>query len=274
MDYDKLQEETERLVRIMEKLRGPDGCPWDRKQDYASLQPYILEEAYEVVETIQNNDISSLKEELGDLLLQVVFQAQIGSECEDFDLVDVFSEISEKLIRRHPHVFGDLDIKEADEVKITWDEIKAQEKKDKDNSDNSDYIGKSLMDDFSRSQPAVNQAYEIQEKAAEVGFDWDNVDDVIAKIDEELDEIKQEIITGNKDALEDELGDIIFAVVNLARFYDINPEIALLKTINKFRRRFKYIEKEVQKEDQSLFDITLEEMDVYWEKSKSNKQGE
>ena len=270
MNYEKLKDEAENLVRIMERLRGPDGCPWDKEQDYNSLQPYIIEEAYEVIETIQNNNISNLKEELGDLLLQVVFQAQIGREKGDFNLIDVFSEINKKLVRRHPHVFGELDIKDASEVKITWDKIKSQEKETKDKKESD----KSLMDDFSRSKPALSQAYEVQEKAAEVGFDWDVVEDVVNKVDEELNEVKAEISHQNKNALEEEIGDIIFAVVNLCRYYDINPEIALLKTINKFRTRFKFIEKQVKKEEQSLNDISLEEMDVYWEKSKSKKQGE
>jgi tetrapyrrole methylase family protein/MazG family protein len=266
MDYDKLKDEVVELVKVMEVLRSPEGCPWDKEQDYKSLQPYIIEEAYEVVETIQNNDISSLKEELGDLLLQVVFQAQIANEEGDFDLIDIFSGIRTKLIRRHPHVFGELDLTQISEVKMTWDKIKAHEKEKKDSEDE-----KSLMDDFCRSQPASNQAYEIQEKAAKVGFDWDDVEDVIGKIEEETDEIKEEISNKDIEAIEDELGDIMFAVVNLARFYDINPELALLKTINKFRKRFKYIERNLKKENQTLLNTSLEKMEDYWEKAKVKK---
>ncbi|ACL70862.1 nucleoside triphosphate pyrophosphohydrolase [Halothermothrix orenii] len=263
MEQERLAEEFIRLVKIMERLRGPDGCPWDKKQDYYTLKPYIIEEAYEVVEALQKDDLELLKEELGDLLLQVVFESQIGKEKGDFNLIDVIKIISEKLIRRHPHVFGDEKVNTVSGVKVNWEKIKKQEKENKGREQTS------ILDDVSRSQPALNQAYDIQKKAAEVGFDWDNISDVVRKIEEELAEVKEVIKTNEHKEIEEELGDLIFAVVNLCRFYRINPEVALLRTILKFRDRFKYIEKRVSEEGTLLTDKTLEELDSYWEESKT-----
>ena len=262
MDINKLKLETERLVKIMETLRGPDGCPWDRKQDYYSLKPYILEEAYEVVEALDEDDLDSVKEELGDLLLQVVFQAQIGREKDDFDLVDIFSTISNKLVRRHPHVFSDRNVSTVSEVMETWEEIKKGE-----NNKSRD----SILDNISKRQPALNQSYDMQKKAAEVGFDWDNVEDVVLKVEEEIEEVKEAIKNNDKKEIHDELGDLLFATVNLARFYKVNPELALLTSINKFRERFKYIEKMVCKEKKKLEEMTLQELDQLWEESKIAK---
>nr|AGF93490.1 MazG family protein [uncultured organism] len=290
MDYQNLNKEMKRLVKIMEKLRGAEGCPWDRKQDYFSLKPYILEEAYEVVEALNKEDISSLKEELGDLLLQVVFQAQIGRERGDFDLGDIMRIISDKLIRRHPHVFGDDKLHSVEEVKTTWNEIKDNEKREKEKM-------KTILDKISRRQPALNQAYEIQEVAAKVGFDWDYPEEVVEKIEEELEEVKEavanvELNNGyennykkeksnknkeydnniNKEELEKEIGDLLFAAVNLTRFYDINPEIALLNTINKFASRFKYMKEKITKTGDKMRELDLEELDYYWEESKKREE--
>lgn len=265
MDYNKLSSEMIKLVKIMEKLRGPDGCPWDKKQDYYSLREYIIEEAYEVVETLQEKNISNLKEELGDLLLQVVFEAQIAREEGDFELIDVFSGINEKLIRRHPHVFGDMEIDNADQVKVTWNNIKKKEKEDDFNKD-----GNTIIEDYCKGQPAVNQAYEIQKQAAEVGFDWHEVSSVIEKMEEELEEVKAAVRNDNRSEIQAELGDMIFAVVNLARFYNINPEMAVLDTIKKFKDRFKFME---DKSD-GLEELSLEEMEQYWERSKTNEREE
>ncbi len=262
LDIEELKIEVERLVKVMEVLRGSDGCPWDRKQDYYSLQPYILEEAYEVVEALQKKDLDLLEEELGDLLLQVVFQAQIGRENGDFDLNDIFSTISDKMIRRHPHVFGEQKVDSISEVMTTWREIKNQEKFPEESNK------KSILADISRDQPALNQAYEIQNKAAKVGFDWNNLKDVIAKIEEELAEVKEAISYKDKDNIEAELGDLLFAVVNLTRFLEVNPELALLNTILKFKQRFKYIERKVRNKGFVFTDLSLEELDVYWEESK------
>src|SRR6056297_896607 len=183
MENKKFDSEFDKLLYIMEQLRGPEGCPWDKKQDFYSLKPYIIEEAYEVVEALEEKNMDSLKEELGDLLLQVVFQAQIGKENDIFDIDDIIRAISNKLIRRHPHVFGEKKLDTSQEVKKMWEEIKSQERNNKSKG--------SLLDNISKVQPALNQAYEVQLKAAEVGFDWDNIEDVIKKIDEEILELKE-----------------------------------------------------------------------------------
>lgn len=260
MDKERLKKEMIRLVEIMETLRGPEGCPWDKKQDYYSLQPYILEEAYEVVEALQKKDLKALREELGDLLLQVVFESQIGSEKGDFTLIDVLETINNKLIRRHPHVFTTKEKKTISEQKEIWENIK---NKEKDNSFTS------ILDGLSRNKPALNQAYEIQDKAAEVGFDWNKVEDVLGKIEEELNEVKEAMERNNTEEISEELGDLLFAVVNLTRFYNIDPEISLLKTVLKFKERFKHIETRVMEKGYKLENLTLSELDYYWEESKN-----
>ncbi|HMA60803.1 MAG TPA: nucleoside triphosphate pyrophosphohydrolase [Halanaerobiales bacterium] len=260
MESKNFESEFDKLLYVMDKLRGPEGCPWDRKQDFYSLKPYIIEEAYEVVEALEEKDMELLKEELGDLLLQVVFQAQIGKEAKIFDINDVISGITTKLIRRHPHVFGEEKIDTAQEVKKTWEEIK---KKERTNNNEG-----SILDDVSKIQPSLNQAYEIQQKAAEVGFDWDEIKDVLLKVEEEIAELKEIIDKENKDRIEDEIGDLFFAVVNLSRFKDINPEIALLRTINKFKKRFNYIEDTVKDENKNIRQMSLEELDGYWNEAK------
>lgn len=264
MEMIKLKKEIERLVTIMETLRGPDGCPWDKEQDYYSLQPYILEEAYEVIETLQEKNITNLKEELGDLLLQVVFQAQIGREKNEFDLIEVIQGINEKLIRRHPHVFSDKKIDKVKEVLSTWKEIKKEEKEEKDEENSQ----QSILDDISGHLPALLQGYEVQKKAAEVGFDWEKVNEVILKVEEELEEVKEVINKDNSKRIEEEIGDLLFAVVNLTRFLQINPEIALISSILKFKERFKFIENKVESSDKGFEDFSLEELDKYWEEAK------
>lgn len=262
MDKEKMAEELNCLVDIMEALRGPNGCPWDKKQDYNSLEPYIIEEAYEVIEALQRKDITALKEELGDLLLQVVFQAQIGKERNDFTLIDVFEGINNKLIRRHPHVFQEKKLSSVNEVKHVWEEIKKEEKVK---------LGKrkeSILDDVSQSQTALNQADEVQNKAAEIGFDWSDIKDVIYKIKEELSEVTIAIGENDKIAITEEIGDLLFAVVNLARFSQVNSELALLKTILKFKDRFRYIEEKVKDKGAVLEELDLDELDEYWEEAK------
>lgn len=265
MNMEDMKDELERLVKIMSTLRGPEGCPWDKKQDYYSLQPYVIEEAYEVVEALQEKDLNLLKEELGDLLLQVVFQAQIGREKGEFNLVDVIRGISDKLIRRHPHVFKDRKLETAQEVSHVWAEIKKEEKALEGKGEST-----SILEGISRSQPALLQAYELQDKAAEVGFDWDDIVDVIKKVKEELSEVEEVITINDGAGMFEELGDLIFAVVNLARFKNVNPELALLKTNKKFQKRFSYIENEVARRGYDLEDLTLAELDRYWEESKKN----
>ncbi|AZO93183.1 nucleoside triphosphate pyrophosphohydrolase [Halocella sp. SP3-1] len=262
MDKEKMAEELNRLVDIMEVLRGPDGCPWDKKQNYNSLEPYIIEEAYEVVEALQREDITALKEELGDLLLQVVFQAQIGKERDDFTLIDVLEGINNKLIRRHPHVFQEKKLSSANEVKHLWEEIKKEEKIE------SGKRKESILDDVSQAQTALNQADELQKKAAEVGFDWSDIKDVVCKIEEELGEVTAAIEENDKTAISEEIGDLLFAVVNLARFSHVNSELALLKTILKFKDRFRYIEERVKDKGAVLEKLALDELDEYWEEAK------
>ena len=264
MDYDILSEEMIKLVKIMEKLRGEDGCPWDKKQNYYSLKSYILEEAYEVVEALENKDIKHLKEELGDLLLQVIFESQIAKEQKDFDLIDVIKNINKKLIKRHPHVFTDLEINDAAEVKKTWNKIKEEEKEQKLN----------IIDNYDKGQPSLNQAYEIQKKAREVGFDWDKSISVIEKLEEELAEIKEAVKNDDKEEIKNEIGDIIFSAVNLSRFYNINPELAVFSTISKFKKRFKFMEKKAKKNNEIFSELSLEEMEKYWDKSKLESREE
>lgn len=273
--------ELEKLIEIMSVLRGPDGCPWDRKQDYYSIKENIIEEAYEVVEALEKNDIRAFKEELGDLLLQVVFESQIAYEKGDFDLGDVAEVLRKKLIRRHPHVFAELEVDGSDEVLRNWERIKKEEKSESLQDESS------LLDKFSQGQSALNQAYEIQDIAAEVGFDWNNLEPVLDKIEEELGECK-EIIGANpdnslietndydskeetKEKLESEIGDLLFAVVNFARFEKINPEIALLKTILKFKNRFQYIEKTIKNDNSVFEDYDLNQLDEIWNQAKKNE---
>lgn len=270
--------ELDQLIKIMAVLRGPNGCPWDKKQDYYSIKENIIEEAYEVVEALEKNDIPAFKEELGDLLLQVVFESQIAYEKDDFNLGDVARVLREKLIRRHPHVFAELDVSGSDEVLRNWERIKKEEK------ENSNQLN-SLLDKFNQGQSALNQAYDIQKIAAEVGFDWNNLKPVLDKIEEELSECKEIIAVSSdnikltqenlskdkKIHLESEIGDLLFAVVNLARFNDINPEIALLKTILKFKNRFAFIENRVKRDNNDFEDYNLEELDEFWNQAKKEE---
>lgn len=264
MNKEELAKEIQRLADIMEKLRGPEGCPWDRQQTIASLQEYLIEEAYEAVGAAVSGDMSLLKEELGDVLLQIVFQAQVAREEGSFDLVDVIRGISDKLVRRHPHVFSDRKADTAEEVSKLWQEIKDKEK-DQDRSNSS------LLDKLATEQPALMQAYEVQKLAAKVGFDWDDINDVIQKVKEELTEMEEALQRGNKEVAALEFGDLLFAMVNLARFLNINPEIALLNTIMKFKNRFEYMEKAIKSENKEMDGLSLEELDFYWEEAKKTE---
>lgn len=264
MNKEELAKEIQRLADIMEKLRGPEGCPWDRQQTIASLQEYLIEEAYEAVGAAVSGDMSLLKEELGDVLLQIVFQAQVAREEGSFDLVDVIRGISDKLVRRHPHVFSDRKADTAEEVSKLWQEIKDKEK-DQDRSNSS------LMDKIHINQPALMQAYEVQKLAAKVGFDWDDINDVIQKVKEELSEMEEALQRGNKEQAALEFGDLLFAMVNLARFLETNPEVALLNSITKFKNRFQYMEKAIRSENKEMDKLSLEELDFYWEEAKKTE---
>jgi len=287
MDDECLIEELEQLLKIMEKLRSPEGCPWDKEQDYYSLKPCIIEEAYEVVEALENKDISSLKKELGDLLLQVVFQAQIGKEKGDFNLGEVISLLNKKLIRRHPHVFADKEVNKVSEVMKNWEQIKREEKildekEIKANSSSENYNTEkksseknksfeSLLNDISYSRPALNQAYEVQKQAAKVGFDWDRPRQVLEKIEEEIDELKQALVNNEQKQIKNEVGDLFFSLVNLTRFYQINPEVAVFSSIVKFKNRFEFIEKKVKDSNKEFKNFSLEELDRFWIESKDRE---
>ena len=273
MEYDELAQEFIKLIEIMKTLRSPKGCPWDREQDYYSLKPYILEEAYEVRECLENEDIISLKEELGDLLLQVIFQSQIGKEKGDFDIFQVLTLLNEKLIRRHPHVFAEKEVENVSDVLDTWNSIKDKEKSESNKTasgkkTNDNIKSESIVDDISNSQPALNQAYEIQAKASEVGFDWNKPDEVFDKINEELNELGQALDEGSQDDIKEEIGDLFFSLVNLTRFYKMDPEVVLFSSVLKFKNRFKYIEKMVNDSDRDFAKYSLEELEKLWVKSK------
>jgi tetrapyrrole methylase family protein / MazG family protein len=253
----------DRLLMIMEKLRGEKGCPWDREQDFRSLRPYVIEEAYEVVEAVNSGDDSSLVEELGDLLLQVVFFAQIARERGVFDFWDVTDSITEKIIRRHPHVFGSLKLSTAGEVIKTWDEIKKGEAG-----------APSCLKDVGKGMTALRKAGKLQKKAAELGFDWPHIEGAWEKVAEELKELKEVYKMGVLEKIEDEMGDVFFALVNVARFLEVDPEVALSSTNNKFCQRFAYIEAQVKERGGDFGKYTLEELDMWWERAKKiNKNG-
>ncbi len=259
-----------RLVLVMRRLLAPDGCPWDREQSLETLRKYVLEEACEVIDAIDSGDRESLREELGDLLLQVVFQAELMRQGGVFAIDDVVSAIVEKLVRRHPHVFGDLDAKNADEVLQNWEKIKAAEKK-----------GRGILGGVPRSLPALTRAQRIGEKVARVGFDWEDAKGSRAKVTEELGELDQAIVKGDKVAMEEELGDALFALVNLARHMDVDAEGALRRTIDKFTKRFGHVEKRVAEVHGGWGDPTKKEaplplavLDGYWEEAKAEEKGQ
>lgn len=252
----------ERLVGIMARLRAPDGCPWDQEQTLESLKPYAVEETYEVLEAIDENNVQHHKEELGDLLLQVVFQAELRREAEEFDAADVAHGICDKLVRRHPHVFGDKKADGSKEAFQQWELIKAQEKEKKD---------RSIIDGVPKALPALIRAQRTTEKASRVGFDWNDMSGPIEKVAEETAELREAIKSKDTDAITDELGDLLFAIVNLSRFLDVSAEDALTKSTNKFSRRFKGVETRVKERGQRMQDVELEELDRIWDEIKAGE---
>lgn len=256
-NMDDVKSQFVQLVQIMEKLRSPGGCPWDREQTYESLRQYLLEETYEVLELIDAKEYDELQKELGDLLLQVIFQAQIAEEEQRFTIVDVLKNINQKLIYRHSNVFGDVKINNAAEQTVNWEQMKKKED-----------VNRSAIDGVPRQLCALLQAHRIQAKAATVGFDWENAQQVWEKINEEFKELEQAIATHNNEDIEMEFGDLLFTMVNLSRFIQVNPEDALRKSIQKFSTRFREMEKKISSSKQSLDTMSLEEMDHVWDEIK------
>jgi MazG family protein len=277
----------ERAVEIMARLRAPGGCPWDREQTFDTIKPYTLEEAYEVVEAIDKRDWDELKGELGDLLLQVLFYAEMAQEEKRFGIDEVLETLSDKLVRRHPHVFGDVSAETSGEVLRNWEQIKKQERNDK--ADAAEFH--SVLDGVSSAQPALMEAYKISSRAANVGFDWPNIDELFAKLHEEIDELKAEVkeypapgpnpratgVAGARGAqipdelrarLEDEVGDLFFVLVNIARYLTLDPESALRRMNRKFKQRFQFVERELHARGTKIEHATLEEMEALWQQAK------
>jgi tetrapyrrole methylase family protein/MazG family protein len=253
------------LIEVMAALRGAQGCPWDKEQTHRTLRRYLIEECYEVIEAIDENNMHKLVEELGDLLLQVVFHARLAEEIGSFDMNDVIAGVVAKMIRRHPHVFGDIKVKDSSEVLTNWAAIKKQEKAE--NGQASEVLG-----GVPRELPALLRAYKIQGRASRVGFDWPSVEGAWEKVYEEAAELKAAAESGDHKAMEEELGDLLFAVVNVARFLDVEPELALAATTAKFERRFHYIESQTNAKGHCLEELSLEEMDMLWEQAKTQEK--
>lgn len=251
------------LLAVIRRLRGKHGCPWDREQTLKSLKPYLIEETYELIDAIDSGDRHRHQEELGDLLLQVVLQAQIRHEKGDFTFDEVADQLATKLIRRHPHVFGKVTVSGSSEVLRNWEAIKAGEKKDS---------GGSILDGIPRHLPSLQKAQRIQSRVSRVGFDWSHVKDVLAKIEEELAEVRQAITRGKKKEMQEEIGDLLFSVVNLGRFQKLHAEEALDGTVKKFIARFQEVERRVRKEGRSLRDCSLAEMEAHWAAIKQDKR--
>ena len=258
MNYQSEAKVFVELLEIMDQLRAE--CPWDKKQTLESLRHLTIEETYELSDAIIKSDLASLKGELGDLLLHIVFYSKIANENRAFSIQEVIEDINKKLIIRHPHIFGDVTVQNAEEVKENWEKIKLQ----KENK-------RSVLGGVPESLPALIKAYRMQEKAAGVGFDWKNKEDVWTKVEEEKEEFLTEVENANKEKAQQEFGDLLFALINYARFIDVNPEDALEHCNQKFRRRFMYIEQEAEKEGRRIHELSLEEMDEYWNESKSKE---
>lgn len=249
------------LIKIMKRLRNPiNGCPWDRKQTEHSLKEYILEEAHELVEAVEMESPEKQKEELGDLLLQIVFLSRINEEQGFFSVKDVIGVINQKLIKRHPHIFGNTTVQSAEEVKQNWEKIKKKEKRNS-----------SILSDYPERMPALSHAKRVAEQASSVGFDWDDPLKALVKVEEEIEELKKEIKAGHKERVSEEIGDILFAVANVSRLAHINPEFALKNTNKKFVTRFRYIEEQLKKQGKDIAKTSLDEMEELWQESKNKK---
>lgn len=248
------------LVQLMTRLRAPGGCPWDRKQTLPDLKPFVIEESYEVVDAIDREDRAALAEELGDLLLQAVFIAELTREEGTFDIYDAITAIHDKLVRRHPHVFGDVVAGDAEQVLVNWEKLKQDERKAE---------NKSVLSGVPQAMPALLKASRLTEKAARVGFDWRRTDDVFDKLDEEIGELREAVSAGDAQNIHDEIGDLLFTIGNIARKVNVNPEEALQSTNRKFMRRFEHMEARVRERGQNLDQLQLEEMDRLWDEAKA-----
>ncbi len=256
-----MNDKFQKLVEIMEKLRSEEGCPWDKVQTHDTLKRYLLEETYELIEAIEKKDFRGIKEELGDLLLQIVFHSKIAKDEGKFDINDVIDTISTKMINRHPHVFGAASFETPEEVLSQWDDRKKEEGK----------LIDSILEGIPIALPALPRAYKIQSRVAKVGFDWDNIEGIFDKLTEEVNELKEVVKSGQKDKIEEEVGDVLFSIVNIARFLKIDPETALRKTNRKFEERFKKLEKLASERGKSLKEMPLSEMDTLWEQIKKEE---
>lgn len=250
-----------KLIKITDTLMGEDGCPWDKVQTRESLKPYLVEETYEVLEALDENDPEKIKDELGDLLYQIIFHSKISSLKGEFDFRDVIDNLSEKMVRRHPHVFKDGKLNTPDQVIEQWEDIKKKEKNKKNQ--------KSILDSIPINLPSLIRAQKIQKKAAKKGFDWERINDVFDKLDEEILEFKEAVLSKKNIDIQSEIGDIIFVITNISKFYKIDAEEALRSTNNKFIKRFHYIEQQLEEKGKTLKDSTLEEMEHYWQESKN-----
>jgi XTP/dITP diphosphohydrolase len=253
------QEAFKRLLIIMDELR--EGCPWDRKQTLESLRHLTIEETYELGDAIIEEDLGEIKGELGDLFLHLVFYSKIGDEKSAFDVADVLNQVCEKLIHRHPHIYGDVKVTDEEEVKRNWEQLKLKEKSDK---------KKTILSGVPKSLPAMVKATRIQDKAKGAGFDWDNKDQVFEKLQEEIQELKQELEKNDQEKMESEFGDVLFSMINYARFLNIDPELALERTNKKFIKRFNYLEEKANSQERNLNDMSLEEMEAIWQNAKKN----
>ncbi|MFI5173422.1 MAG: nucleoside triphosphate pyrophosphohydrolase [Terriglobia bacterium] len=279
------QTKFEEFVQIMARLRGEGGCPWDREQTYETLKNFLIEETYEAVEAIENKDFEGLCEELGDVLLEVVFLAQIAREEHRFTIDDVIDAIGTKMVRRHPHVFGDKQVADSREVLKNWEEMKKAERAEKRSGEPGAAEHPSILDGVTRRIPAVLEASQLSQRAARVGFDWSRAEEILEKLHEEMEELQEAMRIGphpesevleehdKRANIEDEIGDIIFVAVNLARHFKIDPESALKKTNQKFRNRFRYIECMLARSNKSFEQTNLQEMERYWQEAKRGEPG-
>jgi len=255
-----------KLEKLVEQLRGNGGCPWDREQTRETLKPMLIEEAYEVLDALDSRDPEELKDELGDLLFQVVFHAQISRERDEFDLADIIDRSHQKMVRRHPHIFGGADLRTSEDVLKNWEDIKAAERGIE--SAANPESERSLLDGIPSKLPALHRAYQMTSKASRVGFDWPKIEDVIRKLHEEADELKEAQEKRDNAHIADEVGDLLFVAVNVARFLGVDPETALANCNRKFERRFRHVESSIKKQGREMKNASLEEMDALWEEAK------